>query len=786
MALTDALFTGTSGLRALGHGMSVLGDNVANLNTTAFKGARITFSDIMAQSINTSAGSGQLGRGANIQALYQQFTQGAFESTSNPTDMAIAGAGFFMVKNPKSTGGIYYTRDGQFTIDKDGYLVNPQGLRVQGWEIDETTNDITGALTDIRINRTSPPVKTSKIDMITNLDARTDLRTKVVYLKGSVQKDTDCYYDFVVRDIDGNDVKIRIKLHYDSTNQVWTYTVYKSLNGKLADLNNDCEKLAENTSGTSSTQVTVNFAPDNKSLKYFQITLDWSGVSVSDTSTDLNLGEIHTGRIETSDTINTTNYSSVNYADGTWYYKDITIKDENGNNKTIRLFIKENGSNYDYYVFQDPSATPTAGAASPEEDTNNGTLLAKGTNYDISKEGPVTFFLNGSTEKITWDWDSDRTNINGSNDYSYEYYVDDPNSDDATYSYYEVIEMPNLFNAWDARNDTPIASTQYTYRSTLFIYDSLGTPHEVTVYYSPTTKENIWEFLVTCSPSEDQRDFLSDDNPMQWKDISSGTEYSIDSGKTFTQAKKGVLMYGRLEFDNQGNVKRFFDTFRLDANRGNLVKIVDEEGNIVSSPSDGYSAIGSNGYPLIIADFLGISFPYENYPPNSSDQGEVRNDLQQIELNLGYYYKDSWRSESVRTTQYATSNATLFYDQNGFGPGALESISVDNEGRITGIYSNGRVIPLWMVGLANFNAPEKLQRVGGNLFKETTHSGPPITGKPGTNGLGTIAPNSLEQSNVDLGEQFVKMIIFQRGFQADARIITVSDSMLDELINLKR
>ena len=103
MALTDALFTGTSGLRALGHGMSVIGDNVSNLNTTAFKGARITFSDIMAQSINTAAGSGQLGRGASIQALYQQFTQGAFESTGNPTDMAIAGAGFFMVKNPKST-----------------------------------------------------------------------------------------------------------------------------------------------------------------------------------------------------------------------------------------------------------------------------------------------------------------------------------------------------------------------------------------------------------------------------------------------------------------------------------------------------------------------------------------------------------------------------------------------------------------------------------------------------------------------------------------------------------
>jgi flagellar hook protein FlgE len=348
-------------------------------------------------------------------------------------------------------------------------------------------------------------------------------------------------------------------------------------------------------------------------------------------------------------------------------------------------------------------------------------------------------------------------------------------------------EIPTLFDAWDATNDTPIASTQYAYRSTLFVYDSLGTPHEITVYYNPTTKDNVWEFLVTCDPQEDQRDFVNDTCPMYWRfeegDI---IEYvKIPSGTQFVNSKKGVLMYGRLEFDNQGNVKKFYQTYRVNANTGTLVQIINQNGTYVTDPEDKFDAIGSNGYPLLIADFLGIDLD-EDYPPNDTNQGTARNDLQQIEINFGYFYKDSWRSESVRTTQYATSNATLFYDQNGFGPGALESLTVDNNGVITGHYSNGRVIPLWMVGLANFNAPEKLQRVGTNLFKETTHSGPPVTGKPGTNGLGTIAPNSLEQSNVDLGEQFVKMIIFQRGFQADSRIITVSDSMLDELINLKR
>ncbi|MFN4132529.1 MAG: flagellar hook-basal body complex protein, partial [Caldimicrobium sp.] len=345
-----------------------------------------------------------------------------------------------------------------------------------------------------------------------------------------------------------------------------------------------------------------------------------------------------------------------------------------------------------------------------------------------------------------------------------------------------------LFDAWNAKNETPIPSTAYAYRSTLFIYDSLGTPHEITIYYSPTTKDNVWEFLVATNPSEDQRDFVRDTLPMQWQYEEGAIlqDLRISSGKVFTEEKRGVLMYGRLQFDNQGNVKRFYQTYRLDANTGNLVQIIDQNGQPIALPEDKFRAIGENGYPLFIADFLGIDFPYDIYPPNDVNQGLARADLQQVELNFGYFYKDTWRSESVRTTQYATSNATLFYDQNGFGPGALENISVDNEVRITGTYSNGRVIPLWMVGLANFNAPEKLQKVGGNLFRETTHSGPPVTGKPGTNGLGTIAPNSIEQSNVDLGEQFVKMIIFQRGFQADSRIITVSDTMLEELINLKR
>jgi flagellar hook protein FlgE len=753
MGLTDALFTGTSGLRALGHGMSVIGDNVSNLNTTAFKGARITFNDIMAQSINTAAGSGQLGRGSAIQALFQQFTQGAFESTGNPTDMAIAGAGFFMVKNPKTTGGVNYTRDGQFMVDKDGYLVNTQGLRAQGWKIDEITNDITGAITDIRIDRSSPPVKTTKVDMITNLDAREETRSKVVNLSGNLYDNpntagpTSKSTTFVIRDIDGKDNKIKkdnkiqVDLAYDASTQKWNYTIWDATTSPP-------KELAQGTNVTL-TRTTINLPSTDE-----RIYIDWGNITHEPLPAE-NAITIpgRDGRVELSGGVTA----------GNWARQNLSLVDANGTQRNLRVWLRYAGGRWNYRVFENYNEN------APDPDAETGaTLLAKG---DQSDETNIYFFLDGTTQRVNLDWSEVR-----------------PSGGNLSAEIYKLEEMNTLFDSWDARQETPIPSTAYAYRSTLFVYDSLGTPHEITVYYAPTTKDNVWEFLVATNPTEDQRDFIRDENPMQWQyeEGTSTQKVSIDSGKLFTQTKRGVLAYGRLEFDNQGNVKRFYQTYRLDANTGALVQIVDQNGSPVALPEDKYNAIGANGYPLLVADFLGIDLPFDRYATNDPNQGTARNDLQQIELNFGYFYKDSWRSESVRTTQYATSNATLFYDQNGFGPGALENITVDNEGRITGVYSNGRVIPLWMVALANFNAPERLQKVGGNLYRETTHSGPPVTGKPGTNGLGTISPNSIEQSNVDLGEQFVKMIIFQRGFQADSRIITVSDTMLEELINLKR
>ena len=146
----------------------------------------------------------------------------------------------------------------------------------------------------------------------------------------------------------------------------------------------------------------------------------------------------------------------------------------------------------------------------------------------------------------------------------------------------------------------------------------------------------------------------------------------------------------------------------------------------------------------------------------------------------------SWVPSSLASSQYSSASTTIFQSADGYGAGDLQSVSVDTDGVITGQYSNGQVIPLYRVALAKFQNNDGLFKAGGNLYRETRLSGDPITGKPGSNGTGNISANSLEQSNIDIANEFVKMITTQRGFQANSKIITVTDQMLAELINLKR
>jgi flagellar hook protein FlgE len=145
------------------------------------------------------------------------------------------------------------------------------------------------------------------------------------------------------------------------------------------------------------------------------------------------------------------------------------------------------------------------------------------------------------------------------------------------------------------------------------------------------------------------------------------------------------------------------------------------------------------------------------------------------------------KMDFTQLTMYADDSSVKPLRVDGYPPGTLVTFSVGADGVLTGVYDNGRQQPLGRVGLAVFSNPAGLSKVGANLFMSTSNSGEfTLASTPGSGGAGTLVPGTLEMSNVDLAKQFTEMIITQRGFQANSRVMTTSDEILQELTNMKR
>ena len=139
----------------------------------------------------------------------------------------------------------------------------------------------------------------------------------------------------------------------------------------------------------------------------------------------------------------------------------------------------------------------------------------------------------------------------------------------------------------------------------------------------------------------------------------------------------------------------------------------------------------------------------------------------------------------AQMTQFS-GNSEPVGSVNGFSSGTLVTFAVGNGGEITGVYSNGQTQALGQIAMASFLNAGGLVRTGQNMFGVSSASGNPLIGRPGSSSRGNVTTGSLEMSNVDLATQFTGMITAQRGFQANGRVITTSDEMLQELVNLKR
>lgn len=169
---------GLSGLNTASKNLDVIGNNVANATTVGFKTGQAQFADVFAASL-TGAGSSPVGLGSKLSTIVQQFTQGNITATNNPLDIAINGGGFFRLTDPSGTP--YYSRNGQFQVDKNGQIVNSQGLRVTGYMADDAgtivqgdLQEITIPISDIAPQETGTSASATGVEAELKLDSRED------------------------------------------------------------------------------------------------------------------------------------------------------------------------------------------------------------------------------------------------------------------------------------------------------------------------------------------------------------------------------------------------------------------------------------------------------------------------------------------------------------------------------------------------------------------------------------------------------------------------------------
>ncbi|MFO7569289.1 MAG: flagellar hook protein FlgE [Smithellaceae bacterium] len=147
---------------------------------------------------------------------------------------------------------------------------------------------------------------------------------------------------------------------------------------------------------------------------------------------------------------------------------------------------------------------------------------------------------------------------------------------------------------------------------------------------------------------------------------------------------------------------------------------------------------------------------------------------------------DLTSANALDITQYASSSVIRAITSDGYASGQLKTLSIDQDGIISGFFTNGQTSELAQIILASFPNPWALNKLGSNLFGETVMSGSSIRNNPGSSGMGSLTPNTLEMSNTDIATEFIRMITAQKAYQANARVVTTQDAIMSELMNIKR
>ncbi len=255
------------------------------------------------------------------------------------------------------------------------------------------------------------------------------------------------------------------------------------------------------------------------------------------------------------------------------------------------------------------------------------------------------------------------------------------------------------------------------------VFDDQGTGHDLTIYFNKTAA-NTWNYNVVAQTNE----------------------VSVTVGNSDAVTGNALVAQGTLGFTTTG--------------------LLDTE----SAPT--YFNAGGTGI-----DFVS---PVGSTTPTNPTAN------QQIAFNFGTSITTDSGAGTDGFLQQGSSSVLLSISQDGFANGTLTGTGIGSDGIITGRFTNGTTRALGQVALTRFINPDGLQPIGQNLFIQSGDSGSPVVGNPGTGSFGRVTANTLEASNVDLGDELVNTIILQRAFQANSPIISTTNDLLGELVNLGR
>ena len=765
-----SLFAGVAGLKSHQTRMDVIGNNISNINTIGFKSSRVTFSDMLSQTASSasapSASSGginpkQIGLGAAVSSVDLVFTDGSAQATGKNTDITLSGNGLFVLK--KGTDN-FYSRDGAFEFDTNGNYVLPgSGYYVQGWNGVNGTINTDGATENIvvKTGKTMEGTATTSVDYSGNLNSAAPSITGISYTAGGGSADPSAVTTF--KTIDNISVigaynytyddrvmtSASVTLHYTTTEGEGdeATTVESDMTVSASDVGGEGDNaaLAEEifvngtvraNSGTRST-ITVGEGADAVEYKIANIRYTVSRTITmreDDTAVTLTLSNGRTVSVtDLGDNASFTigdqlsTLTGIYVADTMSGYSDatvtkVTVTDANGNNTTYPTTISTSAGSNVKVGYTDGTTESMSSGS-----YSTGQELFNSVNVDGTNVIAATLTLSdGTTQKVTS-------------------------------GYYE-------------RNHSVPISTVIT------VYDSIGNSHAVSVLIdkdnSSTDANMTGDALSLARIVDEDGTVINYTSLTQDTDANGRTVYNY----VRMDGESGTATTDQVTWDNRW--RAYVAPSVGEAGASTSFTQVEDDSSITNIYLN--SELDANGNPQGGA----ISYLYFNEDGSYNTAANNSTSIYAVYSNGNGATPTSANVGFADTTQYSGST-TVYGSTDGNAYGILQSIQIDAAGVITGSYTNGLLRNEAQIAIAQFVNNSGLTKVGTSLYKETSNSGSANIKTVEAFGL-EITPSALEMSNVELASELADMIITQRGFQSNSKIMTVADEMLETIINMKR